>query len=112
MRLIDADALKLAIERYLEKILSHRFLPIVKNAVREVGNDMIFAIDVQQTVDAVPVAHGHWRRGKSYPHNIYCSNCYRTYVPNDELEMWKDWTRLPRKYCPECGAQMDEVINE
>ena len=55
------------------------------------------------------VKHGHWRRGKSYPHNIYCSNCYRTYVPNDELEMWKDQTRLPRKYCPECGALMDEV---
>ena len=63
----------------------------------------------EPTVDAVPVVHGHWRRGKSYPHNIYCSNCYRTYVPNEEIEMWKDDTRLPRKYCPECGAKMDEV---
>lgn len=59
-------------------------------------------------VDAVPVKHGHWRRGKSYPHNIYCSNCFRTYVPNEEIELWKDQT-LPRKYCPECGAKMDEV---
>ena len=55
------------------------------------------------------VKHGHWIRGKSYPHHIYCSRCYRTYVPNDEIEMWKDDTRLPRKYCPECGALMDEV---
>lgn len=62
----------------------------------------------QPTVDTVPVVHGHWRRGKSYPHNIYCSNCFRTYVPNEEMELWKDQT-LPRKYCPECGASMDEV---
>ena len=55
------------------------------------------------------VVHGHWIRGGAYPHHIFCSNCYRTYVPNDESEMWKDWTRLPRKYCPECGTKMDEV---
>jgi hypothetical protein len=98
-RLIDADT-----------------LPISSGWIEQ-GNQKVhitfaYEYDIQNnpTVDAAPVVHGHWRRGKSYPHNIYCSNCYRTYVPNDELEMWKDWTRLPRRYCPECGALMDEVV--
>lgn len=67
------------------------------------------AIDECNTADVAPVVHGHWIRGKAYPHHIFCSNCYRTYVPNDETEMWKDQTRLPRNYCPDCGAKMDEV---
>ena len=109
-RLIDADALKLGIERYLEKILSHKFLPIVKNAVREVGNDMIFAIDAQPTIDAVPVVHGHWigwsgekmvdYYNETYKkiHGYRCSNCNRN-------------TAVKSKYCSCCGALMDEVTN-
>ena len=76
-------------------------------------DDMILRLQIAlnrlPTIDAIPVVHGHWRRGKLYPHNIYCSNCFRTYVPSEEIEIWKDDTRLPRKYCPECGAKMDEV---
>ena len=96
-RLIDADAL---IENLRNDVTG-------KNLIRLYNLNGF--INAQPTVDAVPVVHGHWRRGKSYPHHIFCSNCYRTYVPNDEIEMWKDDTRLPRKYCPECGALMDEV---
>lgn len=98
MRLIDADALKLAIERYLKKILSHKFLPIVKNTVREVGNDMIFAIDVQQTVDAAPVKHGHWiKDGKRMVYQ--CSKCHGSFQ-----EIGYGFN-----FCPECGTKMDEV---
>lgn len=101
-RLIDADALS----KEFDKRCYGDCCCCLENTNTESGCKII---DEAPTVDAVPVVHGHWRRGKSYPHNIYCSNCYRTYVPDDELEMWKDWTRLPRKYCPECGAKMDEV---
>jgi len=54
-RLIDADMLKSAIARYSEKLLSHKYLSIVKNAIREVLYDINFAIDVQPTIDSVPV---------------------------------------------------------
>ena len=54
-RLIDADMLKSAIARYSEKLLSHKNLSIVKNAIREVLGDINFAIDIQPTIDAVPV---------------------------------------------------------
>jgi len=80
MRLIDADVLKLAIERYLEKILSHKFLPIIKNAVREVGNDMIFAIDVQPTVDAVPVV---WCKDCKF---LADGKCFFTTKPKDQYD--------------------------
>lgn len=55
-RLIDADMLKSAIARYSEKLLSHKNLSIVKNAIREVLGDINFAIDIQPTIDAVPVS--------------------------------------------------------
>lgn len=56
MTLIDADMLKSAIARYSEKLLSHKNLSIVKNAIREVLGDINFAIDIQPTIDAVPVS--------------------------------------------------------
>jgi len=53
---------------------------------------------------------GKWIRGGAYPHHIFCSACYATYVPNDEWDIWKtdgmDCWRLPRKFCPNCGADM------
>ena len=56
---------------------------------------------------------GRWVRGGAYPHHIFCSACFATYVPNDEWDIWKaDGTycwRLPRQFCPNCGAKMDEA---
>lgn len=107
-RLIDADPLLLALDKRKSYELANGRNRAYGKGVRDAMKD----VDDQPTVDAVPLVHGHWRRGKSYPHNIYCSNCFRTYVPNEEIEIWKDRTRLPRNYCPECGALMDEVVTE
>lgn len=49
---------------------------------------------------------GHWIRGEAYPHHIYCSECYKTFIPNDEFRVWANGD-IPRKYCPECGAPME-----
>ena len=54
-RLIDAETLKISILRYAEKLLSHKRLPITKRVAEEVINDVCFAIDVQESVDAVPI---------------------------------------------------------
>lgn len=46
---------------------------------------------------------GKWNRTELYPHRIYCSVCYKTYIKNDELlERWE----FPMNYCPNCGAEM------
>ena len=59
---------------------------------------------------------GKWLRTDGYPHHIYCSECFGTYIPNDEWEIWKSdgkfSYRLPRDYCPNCGADMREERNE
>lgn len=56
------------------------------------------------TEDVAPVVHAHWIDDGYYadfhPHKVYrCSNC--------------DWSKLDvelpeEKYCPHCGAKMDE----
>ena len=61
-------------------------------------------IDVQPTVDAEPVRHGHW-----------------IFNPKDAIEMMFTLPKCSEcgaespdggNYCPNCGAKMDEVEDE
>lgn len=54
---------------------------------------------------------GEWLRTDAFPHRIYCSVCYKTYVPNDRWQIWVD-DELPRKYCPNCGSRMPKGEQE
>ena len=55
--------------------------------------------------DVRPVVRGKWNRTDAYPHRLYCSVCYKTYLKNDELlERWE----FPLNFCPNCGADMRE----
>lgn len=55
--------------------------------------------------DVRPAARGRWNRTDAYPHRLYCSVCYKTYLKNDELlERWE----FPLNFCPNCGASMKE----
>ena len=91
-RLIDADALKIDIEQLAEwKLINHRALISV-----------VEKINAQPTVDAEPVKRGEWR--KTYldheafgerPSIFYCSACCAC-------------SNVKTKYCPQCGARMDE----
>lgn len=49
---------------------------------------------------------GEWKTTDAFPHRVYCSKCFRTYVPNDRWQIWVD-NELPRNYCPNCGAKME-----
>ena len=64
-------------------------------------------LDTSETVDAIPVVHGHWEITDAYPHNVYCSVCHKRYAQT-HWKVWEDGT-LPRNYCPNCMAKMDEV---
>lgn len=70
------------------------------------GQAAVAAVENIKAVDAVPAVHGEWLRTGAFPHRVYCSNCYKTYVPNDRWQIWIDGD-LPRDYCPNCGAKMD-----
>ena len=61
-------------------------------------------IEKLPAADVRPVVRGKWNRTDAYPHRLYCSVCYKTYLKNDELlERWE----FPLNYCPNCGAKME-----
>ena len=88
MRLIDAEALIEEIDKANDKwTIPH--------------NIVVETIFNASTVEAKPVVHAHWRGSKfAESMGIYgvvgCSNCD------------KNGSKYYR-YCPYCGAQMDEV---
>ena len=97
-RYINADALKKSIR---EETL---FLEWQNVLIAKV-------IDDQPTVDAVPVVHGEWENGRyrsvdqtgeTYDDGeaLICTNCRCGFRKNVVDWRWK--------YCPACGARMDD----
>lgn len=91
MRPIDADVLMRDIEQY--HLSDGKFQHWV---------------EVQPTVDAVPVRHGKWiddgQHADFFPHHEWrCSEC-----GEQVLEIGVPWF----KYCPNCGARMDAERKE
>lgn len=86
-RLIDADALIRDIARY--HLSDGKFQHWV---------------EVQLTVDAVPVRHGKWIYGNDFHwYTASCSECGYQRRTDIKAANWNAW-----KYCPMCGARMDE----
>lgn len=54
-----------------------------------------------KTVDAIPVVHGHWIPSNTPDAFWVCSCCG---FPSEAHGAFKLY-----KYCPQCGAKMDEV---
>ena len=108
MRLIDADGLfnwgdkqlKDAV-KYGNKTADQQSWSYSTLMMYEVADE----IEDAPTIDAEPVKHGKWLTTDAYPHHLYCSACYKTYLANNE---WLDTLDVPTNYCPNCGAKMDE----
>ena len=93
----------------------------ISGRTREFGGDKWIRVsEVRENLQTMPSAEpepktGRWKKTGAYPHKVYCSVCYATYVPNSELESWsmkKDsFWKLPRNYCPNCGAKMEGEDN-
>lgn len=110
MRLIDADALEEGKFHSIEN-----WTPIESASWQRGWNDAIDAI-----IDNAPTVekHGHWiprydewlskRMGEPYrsKEEWYAEECECS-VCNGAMVMQEDW-----KYCPYCGAKMDEVEDE
>lgn len=92
MRLIDADKLK---KHY---------------AWWEDDRQELFdsIVDQQQTVDAVPVIHGHWIYGNDFHwYTASCNKCGYQRRTDIKADRWNQWN-----YCPNCGARMDDAKEE
>lgn len=96
-RLIDAEALyKKVLESPVTNIDGYGYI----NHIR-----VLEMINNEPTVEAKPVVHGRWisKNHHGYEWIFVCSNCdyIDGYPFNDRPN-----------YCPNCGARMDEPIEE
>lgn len=90
MRLIDADALMIAIEKDFEGVCVYDVPP------SEAVSDFERIVDSMPTIDAEPVRHGRWDE------NGRCTNC------GGHAPYWAMATTYYKSpYCFECGARMD-----
>ena len=92
-RIIDADKL-----RTIRSIQSGDF-----NSIETIQK----WIDDAPTVDAEPVHHGRWldvlvADDEGETDGVECSECGYT-----DINVY--WAKTYHKYCPNCGARMDEV---
>ena len=63
-------------------------------------------VEIQPTVDAVPVRHGRWETSEDDYYGLYiikCSLCREVWC----FECDDDVFDLNYHYCPNCGAKMD-----
>lgn len=99
MRLIDADAIDLAMFIDTEALKNEAI------ANYQVGwNDAVDAImDCAPTVEP---KHGHWIKNGFEP--VRCSVCGITVDAINGIP----WAIVSFRYCPYCGAKMDEVEDE
>ena len=70
------------------------------------GEPLVYWHDIEAapTVDAVEVVHGRWIEQEKYTFGTMydCSICGTRILDN-----WHSWN-----YCPNCGAKMDDELNE
>lgn len=60
------------------------------------------AIDELPSADVAPVIHAHWRWMPN--HDVICSKCQYVLPSGSPVSDFR--------FCPYCGAKMDEVIND
>lgn len=106
MRLIDADG-SYALIAADNTDYSLRFSGGIISVMDKYGHiDCEFFSDDAPTIDAEPIAHGHWvQRWTGNEYRVFCSEC------RAEANEIADY-ELKYNFCPNCGANMDEVIDE
>ena len=102
MRLIDEKELKEWVENWFE--VNRYYHPYSKSNNIPI-TELYDILEHMPTIDADTRRHGKLLRTEAYPHRLYCSECFKTLIPNEEICFEKN--EFP-KYCMWCGAKMDE----
>ena len=92
-----------------------RYVDVEKLTQRIMGADYIHTacevlieIDCMPKEDVAPVIHGHWV--DTYGHSLFeCSACNCEF--SDNIVLLNHYDMFP-KYCPNCGAKMDDEVAE
>ena len=103
MRIIDAEAFDAdIIKRYCKHCDNGKGLRCRVCWI----NDMLCELEDAPTIEAKPVVHAHWEKptrinGRTFS-ICHCSACNEVPCGIDENT----------KFCPNCGAQMDEEVSK
>lgn len=107
MRLIDAEAFVKELKKFLITIHQTYLAAAVLRIVKKV-------INKQPTIEAKPVVHAHWFMTE-YEY-FDCSNCgVAIWNGCDSTAQAKQMLankEVMFKFCPYCGAQMDEEVSK
>lgn len=100
-RYIDAEKLLVDNKEFADREFIH---PKFQTTLRDIVNE-------QPTADVapVPVVHAHWvykYKGTSHDDIAYCSRC--EFYVEDKINN----VGICYHFCPNCGARMDEDVNE
>lgn len=101
-RYIDADKLTAFLYDEYHGMISDESMRIYQ---------IIQLLNESPTADVQKVKHGKWEQqteplGWEDVDCAVCSVCGESYILNEDMDIddWKEWSR----YCPNCGARMDE----
>lgn len=101
MRLIDADTLKKTLRDWIRDHWTEAFTG------DDAGSEFADMIEHAETIDANPTVHAYWIPYESVTgegSNTYkCSACDTIQIIIEGTPKENGW-----KYCPNCGAKMDE----
>ena len=101
-RLIDAEALLEKLSKMIDYCEKDKKVNSL-TALFQVGDAIMDCL----TVEAKPVVHAHWlEQIIDGSQELMCSNCGEYALMNDEF--YSEFS----KYCPYCGAQMDEEADD
>ena len=68
------------------------------------ADDVDFGVDKIPSADVAPVVHGRWENG-----NPICPVCGGDKFKDLDADIWCEWKP---DYCPNCGAKMDEGVDD
>ena len=104
MRLIDAEALIKSFYKKFDKEELQYTQPFIHASLTLLEK----FIDNAPTIEAKPIIHAHWNYdGEDDWTGLcswFCSNC------SSFIETEEDTLSCGYNFCPNCGAQMDEVV--
>ena len=97
------------IKKNVVNVIPQECMKILSDAVMEAIRSIDWITLGEKMSERPPVEErrAHWLVRDGYPHRVYCSLCNITFC-DTKWKVWKDGS-LPRAYCPNCGAKMEET---